>query len=94
MASLGVIALGRGRVDDASRWFSEVSDLVRAGRVAPDPDLAKRLEQFAMALRAVNRPADAERYQAEAVRLRTKALIDSEALRAVNYSELWKGNSQ
>ena len=94
MASLGVIELGRRRVDAAARWFSEVSNLVRTGAVAPDPALAKRLEQFARALRSVNRAADAERYQAEAMRLRTKALIETEALRALNYSELWKGNRQ
>jgi tetratricopeptide (TPR) repeat protein len=94
MASLGVIEFERRRVDAAARWFSEVSNLVRAGDVPPDPNLAKRLEQFAMALRALNRPADAERYQAEAMRLRTKALIDTEALRTVNYSEPWKGNRQ
>lgn len=94
MASLGTILLVRGKIDEATEWFSEVSGLVRTGAVPAEPDLAQRLEQFAAALRALHRPADAERYQAEATRLRTRALIDAEALRGLNYSQFWKGNPQ
>jgi tetratricopeptide (TPR) repeat protein len=94
MASLGAIELGRRRVDAAARWFSEVSDLVRTGAMGPDPDLAKRLEQFALALRSVNRAAEAERYEVEAMRLRTKALIETRALRALNDSKRGVANTR
>jgi tetratricopeptide (TPR) repeat protein len=92
MASLGALELRRGRVDEAAEWFNEVSGLVRRGAVGGDPDLPRRLEEFASTLRSLKRSADAERYQTEAIRLRTRALIHVEELRKMNYSELWKGN--
>lgn len=91
LASLGALELQRGRVEEASAWFNEVSEMVRRGAVGPDPDLARRLDQFAAAVRGLRRSADAERYQIEATRLRTKALIHIEELRKMNYSDLWKG---
>ena len=94
MASMGTIELSRGRIDEAAGWYTEVSQLIRSGSAAPDPDLARRLEQVAVMLRKIQRPAEAERYQAEATRIRTRALIDIDALRQLNYSELWKGNRQ
>jgi hypothetical protein len=91
MASLATIELKEGRADEAARLLEELGEGIRSGAIVPDALLIERLEQSAAWLRKLQRPADAERLQAEATRARTKALLRSEELRRMDAAALSKG---